>query len=373
MRLLLLVSFAATPALATEPVIIGDDVDLDDLPELSEELRQQFEEDGRWISGPLEANTPVSEIVFGEETRGFDQVGALVAQYSRGGSVFCSATVISANELATAAHCVDGMQQHLRSGASIRIILGDNLYQNQIEFSGEVTEYLNHPNWTGSINSGADIALMTFSPSTSVAPMPLYAGNAAQIPRGEVFDFVGFGVTGDGRGDSGIKRTADIAYVGIDSRAPSFIRSEDPEKNLCSGDSGGAGLKREGDGVWSLVGVNSFVYDTAGDGTSCYTGGSGITRVDYYRTWLLENSNATTELGPEDTGDPDDTGEPDDTGDPDSDDPVASTTDFGDWDLPDRPPESVGSTCSSLGTAGGLSLIGFAGLGALLLRRRRQA
>lgn len=69
---------------------------------------------------------------------------------------------------------------------------------------------------------------------------------------------------------------------------------------------------------------------------------------------------ASSEPEPEPEPDPDD---PDDLG----------ATDYGDWSLPQRPPEdgiSLGS-CSSVGGAGGLALW-LAGLAALGLRRRRR-
>ena len=52
---------------------------------------------------------------------------------------------------------------------------------------------------------------------------------------------------------------------------------------------------------------------------------------------------------------------------------VDETTNFGDWDLPERPPEDAVGACSSVSATGGAGLLGLAALGALLARRRRRS
>ena len=101
---------------------------------------------------------------------------------------------------------------------------------------------------------------------------------------------MGWGITGDDRNDSGRKRYAAIPYYDADS---DFIYAYDAEKNLCSGDSGGAGMREDADGVMWLAGVNSFVFAYQDANTPCEGGGSGATRVDQYYDWIAEYVNLT--------------------------------------------------------------------------------
>ena len=129
---------------------------------------------------------------------------------------------------------------------------------------------------------------------------PIYLSELVpdQTWAGMALDYVGWGVTDDGREDSGIKRTTQIPYWDSDAQ---FIYAYDPQTNLCSGDSGGASLRyiERGDPEWLdeweyydfdsryvLVGVNSFVFSQSGG--PCDGGASGATRVDAYIDWLRE-------------------------------------------------------------------------------------
>lgn len=344
--LLLAVLVAWSPALAGDPLSFGADDDRD-----GPDSEPEGASDLRW-----DDDAPVSRIVNGEETRDFPQVAALSAQYSSIDQSFCSATLVAPDELVTAAHCIDGMRGHLNNGAVPYAVFGGHVRAGEVSFASEIVEWGRHPDWTGSIQSGGDIAWIRIAePNTQVPPMPLFAGAAADLSPGEVLDFVGFGVTRDRGSDGGIKRTAPIPFRNING---AYLISRDPEKNVCSGDSGGAALRRVGEGQWVLVGVNSFVSDTAGDGTSCLTGQNGSTRVDLYRDWILQNTAATTDVV-----------EPPDPADPV--DPIEGDEAYGDWDPPQRPPEGSVTACASIG-ATSLGGLGLFALGLGLLRRRRS-
>jgi MYXO-CTERM domain-containing protein len=277
--------------------------------------------------------------------------------------VFCSATWVHERWAITAAHCIDALRSYQAQGARGTLVFGGNLWNQDYFHVSEVIAHKNSPRWNGNANNGADIGVLQLNggPST-VRPMPLMVDPATVLVRGELLDYVGFGITRDGASDSGIKRTADIGFYQLQG---DYIISYDPAKNLCSGDSGGAGLRRAGT-AWQLAGVNSFVFDTANDGTSCLTGGSGATRIDRFIDWI----EAETEWTRQGNGTADPLPDPDPDPDPDDGDPIA---DYGDWSLPGRPPED-GVTLGACDSTGGLSggALALLGLGALFGRRRRR-
>jgi len=226
-------------------------------------------------------------IVNGDRTSDFIQVGAIMA-YSEeyGGYPFCSGTLIHEKWISTAAHCIEAVDEYAGYGMDIFFILGDNLYNDSGRVDYDVAvNWIMHPDYGGSQYSlGADIGLMELETGfPDVEPILLNQ----EIPnlewQGTLIDYVGWGVTGDNRQDSGIKRHTQIPYVDADDI---FIYAYDSETNLCSGDSGGAALLETEEG-YTLVGVNSFVFSVEGS-QPCVGGASGATRIDAYFDWIRE-------------------------------------------------------------------------------------
>ncbi|TVQ91406.1 MAG: hypothetical protein EA397_10155 [Deltaproteobacteria bacterium] len=362
-----------------EPLTLQDDI-LDDAHDMgaSDVLLETLDR-AQWVDIPISSDR--AQIVNGSATTDFREVVAL-AGIARNGqaALFCSGTWVHERWVVTAAHCIDALRQYERQGLTPHVVFGGNIWAGDYFHVAEVTESINHPNWTGNVNNGADIGVLqiTGGPGAGLRPMPIMVDSATSFSRGEKLDYVGFGVTRDGASDSGVKRTADIGFWELRG---DYIIAYDEVKNLCQGDSGGAGLRRVSGG-WQLAGVNSFVYDVTGDGQSCVNGASGAVRLDRFHPWIEENtewSRATNGDGGGNGGNGgnggdggSDGGGDNGGGDSGGGDDEPRDVDYGDWSEPDRPPEdSVVLGCSAVAGQGlgGLGLLGLLGL--LLARRRR--
>ena len=229
---------------------------------------------------------PPPPIVNGSTTNAYEPVCAIMAaDDTHWWGSFCSCTLINRYWAVTAAHCVEAANDDYR-GLDIYVVFGGDLYDGSWLDYNKVERAISHPSYNDSTLAN-DIGLLELAGNgvTGVDVMPVNADNVTNSWIGDELTYVGFGITGDNDHHSGgIKRYAEIPVYGYDS---TFIYARDTrdDQNVCSGDSGGAGLEPVGGGKYELAAVNSFVWTEWG-GDPCEDGATGGTRVDRYLSWI---------------------------------------------------------------------------------------
>lgn len=315
-------------------------------------------------------------IINGEKTSDYEAVGLIYHESGNSGGL-CSGTLVHKQWIITAAHCVESME----GNGDTYFMLGDNWDSNQSRWE-EVTEMHRHPDYSGSNSGYHDIGVMKlFRTVSNVALMPVNKDRLSNsVLEGELVRYVGFGNNDDKGGGSGTKRTTEVPIYYIDSRVIYTHDDTGQDRNICSGDSGGATLMPRSDGELELVGVNAFGFmlDNSWP-VKCDDddAAAGATRVDVYYDWVTDYIDLTdTDPGGDSDTDADSDSDTDSDSDADSDtdtDADADISDSGWWDdeLPETPTTETIAACSSAGsTPGGVGLA-LVGLLGLVSRRRR--
>lgn len=204
----------------------------------------------------------------------------MVSLQSTSGSHFCGGSLIKANWVVTAKHCVQG-----RSASSIRARIGStNRTSGGTVASG--AQIVNHPSY--------DIALVRLSTSVSQTPITVASTSG---PTGTATRIIGWGQTCAPRGCGGAPITlqelntsivADGNCLGIYGSYEICTNNPGGRAGACYGDSGGPQIKSV-NGTWQLIGATS----RAGNSSStCATGPSIYMDVPAFRSWISQYAGA---------------------------------------------------------------------------------
>ncbi|TWP48599.1 serine protease [Lentzea tibetensis] len=203
----------------------------------------------------------------------------MVSLQSTAGSHFCGGSLIKANWVVTAKHCVQG-----RSPASVRARIGTT---NRTTGGTVATgaQIVVHPS--------ADLALVRLSTSVANAPIRLAAESG---PVNTATRIIGWGQTCPSPGGCGaptILQELDTSIVadsrcgGIRAATEICTNNTGGNKGACYGDSGGPQVKSVG-GAWQLIGATS----RSGGGSVCATAPSIYVDVPAFRSWIATYAGA---------------------------------------------------------------------------------
>ncbi|CRK55009.1 secreted trypsin-like serine protease [Alloactinosynnema sp. L-07] len=206
----------------------------------------------------------------------------MVSLQSTSGGHFCGGSLIKANWVVTAAHCVQG-----KSPSSVQARIGTTNRTSGGSVA-RASRIIIHPSYRGPY----DIALVQLSTSVSQAPVRISAASGAVGTRTRI---IGWGQTRPTPGGSApitlqqldTSIVADNECGGISGSIE--ICTDNPNNNsgACYGDSGGPEIKSVG-GVWELIGATS----RSGGGSVCAQAPSIYTDVVAFRSWIQQYTGA---------------------------------------------------------------------------------
>jgi MYXO-CTERM domain-containing protein len=246
-------------------------------------------------------------IVGGGPTSGDPAVAAVLA-FDENDQITstCTGTLIGPDVILTAGHCVDDP-----ATAGYLIWFGTVVSEDDpgFVFATFAVSAVAHPGWDGTIEGGDDIGIIRTADEVPLEPIPVNTRAIRSSDVGDPVRLVGWGITGGGANDEGIKRAV---VSRLDDYDAELVQVGNPDTNTCSGDSGGPAFMTI-DGTEVVVGVTSF-----GDADCTIAGFS--TRADAFLDFIAREGDLDLPIeDPDDDDDDDDDDNDDDDGDIDAD------------------------------------------------------
>ena len=219
-------------------------------------------------------------IIGGSRTNDYKNVVAIMLD----GKVHCSGTVIGAQTILTAAHCIDGYEDAIRANRMFYLVGSD---VTSAEYGPKPIADAKYPGPMDKFQYDSstyvhDIGVLY----TSEAIPEIAATLHSQLPKwGDILNkqpllFVGFGFNTP-LGGEGIKREAPWGVSRADDSRVYFDNVAG--KNTCSGDSGGPAFYRD-----QTIGTLLLTAITSIGDKNCTWGAE--TRVDAHREWIVTHT-----------------------------------------------------------------------------------
>lgn len=211
------------------------------------------------------------------------------ADSNRQRAQFCGASVISADSVVTAAHCVDGGAKK-----SQIIVLGHTRTLSSGGYLYSIERIIIHRRWNR-VTGDADIAILKLIvPINNPLPTPIQLNSITQLDDGAKVRVTGWGITSNRAFGTDILQAAEIDFVPVSTctRPQNYgnritynmLCAGEKKKSICSGDSGGPATVLI-ESRRSLAGITSW-----SDGCGLINKVNVFTKIANFRNWILENS-----------------------------------------------------------------------------------
>ncbi|MEU0032673.1 MULTISPECIES: serine protease [unclassified Streptomyces] len=161
---------------------------------------------------------------------------------------FCGGTLVAANKVVTAAHCMVG-----ETTSSVRVVGGRTYLNGTNGTVSKVSRIWINPGYTDATN-GDDVAVLTLSTSMSYTPASYVAStNTGVYAAGTTARIVGWGTTSENGGSSNQLRTATVPIVSDSSCGTSYGSDYVASDMVCAGYSNGGTDTCQGDSGGPLL------------------------------------------------------------------------------------------------------------------------
>ncbi len=191
---------------------------------------------------------------------------------------FCGGTLLKANKVLTAAHCVEGARP-----GDFHVVLGRNTLSDDDEGRRFDVERVSvHPDYSWRSDDN-DVAVVKLKGSSDEKPAKLMAsGQSSLWEPGELLTAVGWGNLTQAGPASDDLQEVEVPRVSDSDCADAYPEDspfgtfkaakmvcageEEGGKDTCQGDSGGPLVVEDDEGIWRSVGVTSFGFGCAQPG-----------------------------------------------------------------------------------------------------------
>jgi secreted trypsin-like serine protease len=199
-------------------------------------------------------------------------VVALVSEQA-GGQALCTGTVLNAQTVLTAAHCIDaGVEK-------IFVAFAEKMKDISKTDLRVVDRYSRHPLWERSKHENGDLAVLHFSGGLPAGYEPMkLADQNFKLFSGEAVRVAGFGVSNPAR-NSGAGRLREASTTVLGTGNDDQIATDGRTSSVCFGDSGGPGFI-ESNGQLVQWGIAHSVADKKCSELSLHTS------VMKYEAWI---------------------------------------------------------------------------------------
>jgi len=261
----------------------------------------------QWYNGPCgiskyadAGNQPLPpfKIVGGIEARAHEFPWQISLR-TTSNSHYCGGSIINANWIVTAAHCMDG-----DTPAQVRVVTGDhtrNDASNTVRQTHNAAQIVMHPDYDSRTFEN-DIALVRVQSTIAfnIDVQPVCGPEQTDNFQYRLSYCSGWGTTSSGGSccpqtlryvSLNITTNAfcDAAYTSDTISADMICASDNiggTERDSCQGDSGGPLVVKDANGQFSLAGVVSW-------GIGCASSYPGVySRVSHFHDWILQVINA---------------------------------------------------------------------------------